>query len=291
MCSRVAVLTALLAVNLSIAESARAFNQAPVQSSGEAGQLGAQLANQAGAQLAQLTGTAAAAVLQSSSQDQSQSKPPDTTAPVQPGQTGTYVPGQQTNRILGVMPNYRAVSANTQLPPLSVKGKFVMASKDSLDYTSFLFVGLLSGVRMALRQEPSFGDGMDAYGKYAWRSTADQDIGNYFTEAIMPSILHEDPHYYTLGRGRAMHRVAYSFSRILITKTDAGGTRFNYSEVIGNGFAAGIANLYYPAQDRSLKTTGVNWAEQLISDGLANVLKEFWPDIRDLIHHRKPPQP
>jgi hypothetical protein len=65
------------------------------------------------------------------------------------------------------------------------------------------------------------------------------------------------------------------------------GTRFNFSEVIGNGFAAGIPNLYYTASDRCFRTTGVNWIKQIISDGLANVLKEFWPDIHDRMHHRK----
>src|ERR1700692_1385990 len=32
--------------------------------------------------------------------------------------------GRQTNRIMGVVPNFGAVSANTQLPPLTTKGKF-----------------------------------------------------------------------------------------------------------------------------------------------------------------------
>src|SRR5579862_8713540 len=48
----------------------------------------------------------------------------------------------QPNRILGIIPNFRAVSADTQLPPLSVKGKFALAAKGNFDYTSFLTVGM-----------------------------------------------------------------------------------------------------------------------------------------------------
>src|SRR5207253_3979763 len=40
---------------------------------------------------------------------------------------------EQTERILGIFPNFRAVSTQTHLPPQSVKEKFVTASQDSFD--------------------------------------------------------------------------------------------------------------------------------------------------------------
>jgi hypothetical protein len=45
---------------------------------------------------------------------------------------------------------------------------------------------------------------------------------------------------------------------------------------------AGLANLYYPPQERSFHNTAVNWASQLEAASLNNLVKEFWPDI-----HRK----
>jgi len=46
--------------------------------------------------------------------------------------------GKQTKRMFGVVPNFAAVSANTQLPPLSTREKFSLAAHDSiLDYSSF----------------------------------------------------------------------------------------------------------------------------------------------------------
>jgi len=244
-------------------------------------------ASQQGSQQSQQSGTTATSASQSDSKDKSQSKPPDTAAPLASAQDPANTKGQQTNRILGVMPNYRAVSANTQLPPLSVKGKFILASKDSCDYTSIVFAAGLAGVRQAQRQDPEFGNGMAGYGRYFWRSFADQAVGNYFSEAILPSFTHEDPRYYTLARGGFLHRTVYAFTRILVTKNDSGSTGFNYSEIIGNGFAAGLANVYYPAQDRTLRNTGVNWGEQVVADGLANIVKEFWPDIHDRLHRKK----
>ena len=40
---------------------------------------------------------------------------------------------EQTKRILGIIPNFRAVSTDQHLPPQSVKEKFVTATEDSFD--------------------------------------------------------------------------------------------------------------------------------------------------------------
>jgi len=188
--------------------------------------------------------------------------------------------GQQTNRILGVMPNYRAVSADTILPPLSPRGKFVLATHDSLDYTSGLFAGLLAGWKYSERSYPEFHSEWAGYSRYLWRAFADQAIGNYFTEAIVPSVLHEDPRYYTLGHGSVLHRTEYAITRLVVTKTNSGKSRFNYSEILGNGMAAGVSDLYYPSQERTFTKTTENWGTEVAADGIANVVKEFWPDVR-----------
>src|SRR5271168_4533447 len=56
--------------------------------------------------------------------------------------------GKQTKRILGIVPNFRAVSANTKLPPMSVKDKFVTASEDSFDYSAVFIPAALAGYNL-----------------------------------------------------------------------------------------------------------------------------------------------
>jgi len=188
--------------------------------------------------------------------------------------------GQQSKRILGVIPNYRAVSADAKLPPLSVKGKFVLATKDSFDYSSFLVAGFMAGIAQAKNSYPEFHQGAAGFGRYYWHSFADQAVGNYFTEFIVPSMTHEDPRYYTRFHGGFFPRTGYSISRLFITRTDSGGQTFNFSEIIGNGAGAGVSNLYYPSRERTWTKTGQKWVSQVALDGLFNFLKEFWPDIR-----------
>jgi hypothetical protein len=195
--------------------------------------------------------------------------------------------GQQTKRMYYVVPNFAAVSAGKQLPPLSVKGKFALATKDSFDYTSFVWTGILTAQSLATNQYPELGDGPAGYGRYYWRAFADGVSGTYFTEAIVPVLTHQDPRYYTLGEGSFIKRLGYALSRVVVTKTDSGGTAFNISEVGGNAAEAGLANLYYPPQERSVGKTAENWAVQIESAALNNIAKEFWPDVRRYVLRRK----
>src|SRR5579864_4076416 len=65
----------------------------------------------------------------------------------------------QTKRILGIFPNFRAVSTDTHLPPQSVKEKFVTASQDSFDYSAFVLPILLAGYGQATNETPEFHQG------------------------------------------------------------------------------------------------------------------------------------
>jgi hypothetical protein len=195
--------------------------------------------------------------------------------------------GKQTNRILGVVPNFGAVSANTQLPPLSTKGKFWLATEDNFDYSSFIWTGILAGQEFGLKNYPEFGQGMAGYGRYYWHTFVDEVSGTYFTEAIVPWVTREDPRYYTLGHGGFFRRTGYALSRVVVTKTDSGRASFNWSEVGGNALEAGLSNAYYPPEERGARQTAINWGAQLESAALNNIAKEFWPDFRRVVLRRK----
>ena len=196
--------------------------------------------------------------------------------------------GEQTKRMFWVVPNFGAVNANTQLPPLSTHEKFVLAAHDSiLDYSSYTWAAILAGQAMALNSDPELGHGIAGYGRYYWRTFVDGVSGTFFTEAIVPALTHEDPRYYTLGKGGFFHRSGYAISRSFVGKTDSGSTRFSWSEVGGNGLEAALANLYYPPQERGLSQTARNWGTQMESAVLNHVFQEFWPDIRKKVFRQK----
>jgi hypothetical protein len=70
------------------------------------------------------------------------------------------------------------------------------------------------------------------------RIFADGTIENFTTQAIFPSILHQDPRYFQSGQGGVKRRILYAVGRIFVTRSDSGQSELNYSEFLGSTTAA-----------------------------------------------------
>lgn len=191
----------------------------------------------------------------------------------------------QTKRILGLIPNFRAVSSSDKLPAQTPKEKFLTATDDSFDYSSVFIPSVLAGYGMARRSYPEFGDGADSYGKYLWHSAVDQTTENYMVEYVVPVMFHQDTRYYTLGHGKFLNRTGYALSRAVVTRHDNAREEFNISEVLGSGASAALSNVYYPARERSFSNTASAWGLDIAIDGASMFAKEFWPDINRHLFH------
>jgi hypothetical protein len=208
-------------------------------------------------------------------------------APIMPGTPAPDTPpGSEPidKRILGVLTNYRTANMDAAATPMTARGKMTIAAKDSFDYPSYVLAFFTSGIGQLSNANPSFGQGAAGYARRYSTGVADQVIGNMLTEGIMPSLLHEDPRYFRMATGSGWHRLGYALTRTLITRTDAGNARLNFSELIGNGISAGIGNAYYP-DGRHLGDNAQRWVTQVGTDTASNVIKEFWPDLKRKFKH------
>lgn len=232
----------------------------------------------------------------------------------QPGSRGQNVPGSTSkegsiqgtsnDRLFYALPNFLTLENAGQVPPLTTKEKFAVVTKGSFDYVQYPWYAFLSGISQAEDSEPGYGQGAEGYGKRFGAAFADGTIENYFTGAILPSLLRQDPRYFQSGHGTFWHRTWYAMSRNLITRTDAGGEQFNYSEVVGGALSAAISTYsYHPKSelistttpgrlkfipsDRTLTNTAKVWATQYGYDTLTLVVKEFWPDIRRKLNRKR----
>lgn len=190
-------------------------------------------------------------------------------------------------RAFGVLPNYRTTEEDLPFQAITTRQKFMIAIKDTFDYPSYILAGGFAGISQLDNSNPSFGQGLKGYARRYISGVADQDIGNMMTEAIMPSLLHEDPRYYRKGHGKIGGRILYAATRVLVTRTDSGGTNFNFAEFLGNGSVAALGNAYYPDQV-GFSYTMQRMFTQIGTDAISQVLKEFWPDVKRKWFHRKP---
>ena len=166
--------------------------------------------------------------------------------PSDPTQSGvTQKPQGESKRILGIIPNYRTSPSLKNYEPLTSRGKFKIASQDAFDRGTVGLAALFGGEGQLTNANRSFGQGAAGFGRYFGASYGDFLIGDYMTEAVFPSLLHQDPRYFRRGVGSGWSRFGYAMGQIFWTHRDSGGTQFNYSEVIGNSTAVAISTSYY----------------------------------------------
>ena len=193
-------------------------------------------------------------------------------APAQPSQ-------KESKRIFGILPNYRSAPPVTTYKPLTVKEKYKIGLRDSFDPGAIILALAFAGKGQLVNSNPSFGQGMAGFGKYFGAGYSDVILGDMMTEAIYPSMLHQDPRYFRKGSGGGWGRLGYAMLAIVRTRKDSGGRTFNYSEVLGNATGVAISNAYYP-DSRDFASNVSKLSVQIGIDMAGNVLKEFWPDIQ-----------
>jgi hypothetical protein len=194
------------------------------------------------------------------------------------GPTATEPPEPESKRLFGIVPNYRTSPSLVNYTPLTPAGKFKIAGQDAFDRGTIVLAAAFAGIGQLSNSNPSFGQAGAGYGRYFGTSYADYVIGDYMTEAIYPTLLHQDPRYFRRGTGSTVSRLGFAAAQIFWTHKDSGGTQFNYSEVCGNATAVAISNAYYP-DNRTASDAVSRLGTQLSVDMASNVLKEFWPDI------------
>lgn len=190
--------------------------------------------------------------------------------------------GTSNDRLFWTLPNFLTVKTK-EIPPLTTGQKFKVVARGTFDPIEYVYIGFLAGISQASDSEPGFGQGAEGYAKRFGSAFADNAIENFFTGAIFPSLLKQDPRFYELGHGSFGRRTEYAISRIFVTRSDSGKTQFNCSEICGSAISAGISTFsYHPREDRNIGNAFSVWGTQVGWDTVTIVVKEFWPDI-----HRK----
>ena len=146
-----------------------------------------------------------------------------------------------------------------------------------------------AAVSQLIQSTPLYGrDPWPAYPKRFGASVADIVSQNFWGDFVLASAFHEDTRYRRLGESRKRwSRIGYAISRSVITRSDAGGATFNWSNVLGTAMSAGLSNAYYPPASRTAGAALTNWGTSVAGSGLANLLPEFLPDFKRWLkrHH------
>jgi hypothetical protein len=194
-------------------------------------------------------------------------------------------PESQDKRLFGIVPNFKTSPTLADYKPLSTREKYKLASEDAFDRGTFILAAAFAGKSQLSNANPSFGQGVKGYAHYFVTSYADWAVGDYMTEAVFPSLFHQDPRYFRKGTGGALSRLGSAVGQIFWTHTDSGGSTFNVSEIGGNSALVALSQAYYP-EDRKPSSAASKLAVQVAVDMSSNIMKEFYPEIRRLFHRK-----
>jgi len=121
-----------------------------------------------------------------------------------------------------------------------------------------------AGLSQITNSDPRYGVGAGPYAERFGASTADIMTQNFFGDFVMASAFHEDTRYRRQGpaHGGIWKRTGYVVSRAFITRTDAGASSYNWSNLTGTTMSAGFSNLYYPPREPNGRRHGHSFRHQ-----------------------------
>lgn len=160
------------------------------------------------------------------------------------------VKAEETQRLFGVIPNfYVAYGHNTV--PLTPKLKFQLAVKTLVDPVTIAGFGFNAAIYQ-LAGYPGYREGTKGYAERLGATFAGGYTNILIGDALLPSLLHQDPRYFYQGTGTTKSRLLHALSFPLISRGDDGTREINWSNIGGDLASGAIANAYYPAQDRGV---------------------------------------
>ena len=182
---------------------------------------------------------------------------------------------EEKQRLIGIIPNFYT-SYIHDAAPLTTKQKFSLATHDTFDPVPLLGIAFTAGIEQANNSFSGYGQGAEGYAKRYAARFVDGRTSDFFTHAVFPSLLHQDPRYFYQGTGSFRSRLFHAVSFAFVTRSDSGRTVPNYSYLLGDLASAGLSNLYYPRTNRGASLVLTNAAIGLAGRVGVSIFREFF---------------
>jgi hypothetical protein len=162
---------------------------------------------------------------------------------------------------------------------LSAMDKFQLHLGRFTSLSSVFLPALVAAVNQKRNVPSDWGQGASGFGKRLASSYAYNTVVRNALGFALDSTLHLDPRYFPSSRQDGWGRLVDASVQTLLTRTDTGGRNFNFWR-IGSAYGAGfISNAWYPRRDATPSDALIRGSLSLGLDTIANVTREFWPDV------------
>jgi hypothetical protein len=179
---------------------------------------------------------------------------------------------------------YTRFENGPQVKPLTPKEKAWLATKNLIDPFNVLTVLGEAAISVAADSHSAYGPGMPGYARYVGVSFTQDITGEFFNTFLIPSIVHQDPHYHRMPHASYFRRALHTADAVVWARGDDGRGMLNYATLVGYGIDDEIGNLYVPGQQTNGRATARRYGIGLATAPIDNVVTEFLPDVAKHIH-------
>ncbi len=171
-----------------------------------------------------------------------------------------------------------------EVKPLTPEEKALLAGHNLLDPFNLLTIGGEGAISVAANSHSAYGPGFPGWGRYIGVSFTQDLTGEFFGTFLIPSLVHQDPHYHRMPNASIRRRIFHCIAQIVWTQGDDGRSMLNYADLGGFAIDDEIGNLYVPGQQTRGSATAERYVIGLATAPIDNFVTEFLPDVARHVH-------
>lgn len=170
--------------------------------------------------------------------------------------------------------------------PLTWQEKGYLALHQWIDPANLMTIAGISAINIAVDSHSAYGPGFKGWATLTGVSLTQDATGEFVGNFVIPSLTHQDPRYYRMGKGSIPRRIGNAISQTYVGNRDGGGRMPNYGVLLGYPIASVISNLYVPGIEGDARSTTKRVFIGYALEPVNNVVSEFLPDFAKHIHVR-----
>lgn len=168
--------------------------------------------------------------------------------------------------------------------PLTPRDKAWLATRNLVDPFNLITIGGDAAIAVAADSHSAYGPGFPGWGRNMGVSVTEDMTGEFFGTFFIPTIAHQDPHYYRMEKAPLRRRIQHALTQVIWTQSDYGKGMPNYANLVGFAADDGIANLYVPDRKTDVGASFSRYGIALATAPIGNFVNEFLPDVASHIH-------
>jgi hypothetical protein len=171
-----------------------------------------------------------------------------------------------------------------EVKPLTPQEKARLAVRNVIDPFNAITILGTSAISVGADAHSAYGPGMAGFGRSVGVSYTQDITGEFFSTFLIPSLVHQDPHYHRMPKATIQRRIFHAITQVAWTQGDNGEGMLNYADLVGAAIEDEVGNLYVPGRETNLPASASRYGIGLATAPIDNFVSEFLPDVARHIH-------